>query len=234
VSDTVDGIISIFTGMVDSISAIFGTLWNIISSPFKLIGDVVSGAVNVISSVFGTVWDILSSPFKMIGDLVSSVFDGISGAIEFVVDKLSNILGLVSDVIKGVAGFVGSLFGGGSDDKDKEGGTGSPEFTEATSVLLEAANKMNAVGDKLMAGAGSIGKNSGLAGSSGFDSVLSSASMNKAISSIFKPKALDLPPMTENAKKLAATGFEEKGPSLEEKTYTELVSLNSTMKDLLR
>ena len=93
---------------------------------------------------------------------------------------------------------------------------------------------MNAVGDKLMAGAGSIGKNSGLAGSSGFDSVLSSASMNKAMSSIFKPKALDLPPMTEDAKKLAATGFEEKVPSLEEKTHTELVSLNSTMKDLLR
>jgi phage-related protein len=233
VSDTIDGITSVFTGMVDGISALFGTLWNIISSPFKLIGDLVSGAVNVISSVFGTVWDILSSPFKMIGALVSSVFDGISGAIKFVVDKLSNILGMVGSIIKGVAGFVGRLFGGG-EDKDEKGGTGSPEFTKATSVLLEAANKMNAVGDKLMAGAGSIGKNSGLAGSSGFDSVLSSASMNKAMSSIFKPKALDLPPMTENAKKLAATGFEEKGPSLEEKTHTELVSLNSTMKDLLR
>ena len=234
VSGTIDGITSVFTGMVAGISAIFGTIWNIISSPFKLIGDLVSGTVNVISSVFGTVWDILSSPFKMIGALVSTVFDGISGAIKFVIDKLSNILGMIGSVIKGVAGFVGRLFGGGG-DKDEKGGSGlsSPEFTKATSVLFEAANKLNVVGDKLIAGAGLGGKGSSFAGPSSVDSVLSSTSLNKAMSDI-KQKALGLPPMTENAKKLAANEFEEKGPSLAEKTHTELVSLNSTMKDLLR
>ena len=233
VSGAVNGITSVFTGMVNGISAIFGTVWNIISSPFKQIGDLVSGTVNVISSVFGTVWNILSSPFKMIGALVSTVFEGISGAIKWVVDKLSNVLGMISSVVKGIAGFVGSLFGGG-DKKDEKGGLSSPEFTKATSVLLEASNKMNVAGDKLMANAGSIGKNSGVAGSSTFDSVLSSISMNKAMSDM-KQKALGLPPMTESAKKLSAVNeFEEKGPSLAEKTHTELVSLNSTMKDLLR
>ena len=207
VSGTVDGITSVFTGMVNGISAIFGTLWNIISSPFKLIGDVVSAAVNIISSVFGTVWDILSSPFKMIGALVSSVFDGISGAIKFVIDKLSNVLGMIGSVIKGVAGFVGRLFGGGGDDKedkDKKSGLSSPEFAKATSVLLVAANKMNAAGDKLMAGGGFGGKGSAVAGLSSVDGI-SSTSMNKAMSSIFKPKALDLPPMSEDAIKQMAT-----------------------------
>ena len=237
---------NLLSGTVSVIKGIFGTVWDIVSWPFKQLGNLVSftvdgitsvfkGMVDGISAVFGTVWTIISWPFKMIGSLVSNVFEGISNAIKFVVDKLSNVLGMIGSVIKGVAGFVGRLFGGSDDkeDKDKKGGLSSPEFAKATAVLYEAAIKMNAAGDKLMAGAGSIGKNSAVAGSSMFDSVLSATGINKAVSDI-KQKALNLPPISEEAKKIASTFTEDTGPSLEEKTHTELVSLNSTMKDLLR
>jgi len=221
ISGTVGVATDIFKGMVDVISAVFGTVWDVVSWPFKQLGNLVSGTVDGITSiftgmvdgisaVFGTVWDILSSPFKMIGALVSSVFDGISGAIKFVIDKLSNILGMIGSVIKGVAGFVGRLFGGDS-NKDEKGGGGlnSPEFTKATSVLLEAANKMNAAGDKLMAGGGAGGNGTPLAAVNGTPNTggdgISSTIMNKAMSSIFKPNALDLPPMSEDAMKYRST-----------------------------
>jgi phage-related protein len=239
VSSVVDGITGVFGGMVDSISGIFGTVWTVISAPFTMIGDLVSsvfdsiagvfsGIVDSISGAFGIVWDIMSAPFKMIGDLVSSVFDGISSAISFVVDKLTNILGLIGDVIGGIAGFVGSLFGGG--DKDKEGsGTGSPEFAKATSTLLEAANKLGSVSDKLATV--NLGpRQEALPGSTAFDSIFKMALTSSSV----KKETADLPPLSEEAKKLSAGIFGDKGPSLEEKTHTELVSLNTTMKDLLR
>jgi phage-related protein len=234
---------NLLSGTVSVIKGIFGTVWDIVSWPFKQLGNLVSftvdgitsvfkGMVDGISAVFGTVWTIISWPFKMIGSLVSNVFEGISNAIKFVVDKLSNVLGMIGSVIKGITGFVGSLFGG-SEKKEEKSVSGSPEFTRATAVLLEAANKMNVAGDKLIASSATIGKNSAVAGSSMFDSVLSATGINKAVSDI-KQKALNLPPISEEAKKIASTFTEDTGPSLEEKTHTELVSLNSTMKDLLR
>jgi phage-related protein len=239
VSSVVDGITGVFGSMVDIISGAFGTVWTVISAPFTMIGDLVSsvfdgiagvfsGIVDSISGAFGIVWDIMSAPFKMIGDLVSSVFDGISAAISFVVDKLTNILGMIGDVIGGIAGFVGSLFGGG--DKAKEGsGPGSPEFTEATSTLLEAANKLGSVSDKLATV--NLGpRQDALPGSTAFDSIFKMALTASSV----KKETADLPPLSEEAKKLSAGMFGDKGPSLEEKTHTELVSLNTTMKDLLR
>jgi hypothetical protein len=201
---------------------------DLVSSVVDGITGVFSGMVDSISSVFGSVWNIISSPFTMIGDLVSSVFDGISAAISFVVDKLTNIMGMIGDVVKGIAGFVGSLFGG--EDEDKEGsGTGSPEFAKATSTLLEAANKLGSVSDKLATV--NLGpRQEALPGSTAFDSIFK---MALTASSVKKEKA-GLPPLSEEAKKISADMFGEKGPSLEEKTHTELVSLNTTMKDLLR
>ena len=241
VSSVVDGITGAFSGIVDTISGVFGTVWDVISFPFTMIGDLVSsvfdgitgvfsGIVDSISGAFGIVWDIMSAPFKMIGDLVSSVFDGISAAISFVVDKLTNILGMIGDVVKGIAGFVGKLFGGG--DKDKEGsGPGSPEFAKATSTLLEAANKLALVSDKLATV--NLGpKQEALPGpgNAAFDSIFKMALTASSV----KKEALELPPLSEEAKKLSAGMFGEKGPSTEEKTHSELVSLNTTMKDLLR
>jgi len=239
VSSVVDGITGVFGGMVDIISGVFGIVWDAISAPFTMIGDLVSsvfdgiagvfsGIVDSISGAFGIVWDIMSAPFRMIGDLVSSVFDGISAAISFVVDKLTNILGMIGDVIGGIAGFVGSLFGGG--DEAKEGsGPGSPEFTEATSTLLEAANKLGSVSDKLATV--NLGpRQDALPGSTAFDSIFKMALTASSV----KKETADLPPLSEGAKKLSAGLFGDKGPSLEEKTHTELVSLNTTMKDLLR
>lgn len=273
VSTVFDFVRGIVTGFVDTIKTVFGTVWDIISWPFKQIGNLLSGAVGIItgifgivwdvvswpfkqlgslvtlavdgitgvfkgmvdgiSAVFGTVWTIISAPFKMIGSLVTTVVEGISGAIKWVVDGLTNVLGMIGSVIKGIAGFVGSLFSGSDNKKDEKGVSGSPEFTKATAVLLEAANKMNVAGDKLIASAAALGKNSAVAGPSVFDKVLSAAGLDRAMSDM-KQKALNLPPISDEAKNIAASIPEERGPSLEEKTHTELVSLNSTMKDLLR
>ena len=220
------------------VTSVFGTVWNIVSWPFKQLGNLVTstsdtitgvfkGMLSGISTIFTTVWDIISWPFKQIGALVTSVFEGISGAIKWVTDKLSNVLGMIGGVIKGIAGFFGRMFGGG-DTKTADKGTSSPEFTKATSVLLEAANKMNVAADKLIVSASAISGKTPVVSPSFFDKALSSLTA----SPVRKEKDVTAtPPLAEE--NIENNTF-VRGPSSEEKTVTELAQLNKTMQDILR
>ena len=96
--------------MFDGIKSIFGTVWDVISWPFKQIGKAVSaafdgiksiasGLFDGIKSIFGTVWDVISWPFKQIGSLVSgafdnigSIFSGLTNTVKSVFDAIWNVM----------------------------------------------------------------------------------------------------------------------------------------------
>ena len=226
-------------GMVPGISTVSSSVWNIVSWPFKQLGNLVTstvgaitgvfkGMVSGISTIFTTIWDIISWPFKQIGGLVTSVFEGISGAIKWVTDKLSNVLGMIGGVIKGITGFFGRMFGGG-DAKTTDKVTSSPEFTKATSVLFEASTKMNVAADKLIVSAGAIGGKTPVVNRLPiFDKALSllTASTDR--------KEKDATATSTLAEENIENNTVVRGPSSEEKTVTELAQLNKTMQDILR
>ena len=127
-----------------------------VSGAADIVTGVVSSLYNGIKSTFGFVWDVISWPFKQIGNLVSGSFGGIinvvKGAGEFisntfkwVIDKVTNFLNLVKGAISAVAGF----FGFEKEKTTAEEG-GSKNLGTAALLLLQAAKALQVVSDKLV------------------------------------------------------------------------------------
>lgn len=116
-------------GVVGSISTAAKWLQNTVESAFKSIGNFLSDFWQGTKNVFGTAWDVISWPFKKIGEVATAAFDSLSDSMSGLWESTKNAFGAIWDVISwpfiklgevvvSAAETVGGLIGSALDNID--------------------------------------------------------------------------------------------------------------------
>lgn len=130
-------IIVYFSGIWDTIKAVFGTALDVLTDLFAifsdlfsgnwsqlwedvktLISDVWNGIVNIVSTILETLWNVITSVFNTIwegitttvGNIKDSIVDGFQAAIDWITGLPAQALQWGADIIQGIAdGITGAV-----------------------------------------------------------------------------------------------------------------------------